>query len=102
MIKNGTRVKVNMAGDNNTAVIIVLNRIGGEVVKQLKDGNTIIGYLVAYDVKHLAEIEEAAKVDYKNEKYRLFFSILGNMRPKEFPNDKRYYLLAFKSELKPN
>lgn len=102
MIPNGTRVKVNMVNDGNQRVITLLNRIGGEVVKKIGDKKTRIGYLVAYDVKHLAKIEQARELDTQNNVGTIFFHILGHMRPKDFPDDGRYYLLAFEDEVKPN
>lgn len=103
MIPNGTRVLIDMANKEGKAVIALLNVIGGEVVKEFDDiGYNKIGYLVAYDVEHLAAIEQAREIDEQNGLGTIFFSILGKMRAKEFPGDERYYLLAFESELKPD
>ena len=99
MIENGTKVKVNMTNGNNKAVIHLLNAIGGEVVLALGDKRSRIGYLVAYDKKHLDKIERARELDEKNHAGIMFFNLLGKSRPKEFPGDPRYYLLAFESEL---
>ncbi len=102
MIENGTKVKVNMANEDKTAVITLLNRIGGTVVKKLGDKYTRIGYLVAYDEKHIPAIDQARQIDENNDANTIFFKTLGFMRPKEFPNDKRHYLLAFHDEVKTN
>lgn len=100
MIPNETRVKVNMDNKDDGEVITLLNRIGGTVVKELGDKRDRIGYLVAYDEKHLDAIKKAVDDDYENGLGTMFFSTLGKMRKDEFPGDKRYYLLAFESEIK--
>jgi len=101
MIENGTRVKVNVGNRNNGAVITLLNKIGGEVVKSLEDVGSSIAYLVAYDTKHLSKIEQARRIDEENGAWLLFFKTLGKQRPKEFPGDERLYILVFEDELKP-
>ena len=99
MIENGTRIKLNMPNEDETAVIKLLNRIGGEVVRELHIRNDRIGYLVAYDFKHIQAIDAARDLDEKNGLGAVFFHTLGKQRPKEFPDDERYYLLAFESEV---
>lgn len=100
MIEIGNRVKVNMDNSDNQTVIALLNKLGGEVVKELGDKNTRIGYLVAYDEEHIPTIDRARELDEKNGADMIFFKVLGKARAKEFPDDPRYYLLAFESEIK--
>ncbi len=101
MMEIGTIVKVNMANNDDTAIISLLNKLGGEVVKDLGDKRTRVGYLVAYAKKHIPAIERARELDEKNGLGVIYFKTLGKTRPKEFPNDPRYYLLAFEDEIKP-
>lgn len=101
MIANGTRVQVDMENSGEKSVISLLNHIGGTVVMVIGEKRSRIGYLVAYDEKHLPEIERARELDDKNGAGKIYFHILGKQRAKQFPGDKRYYLLAFETELQP-
>lgn len=102
MIEIGSKTEVNMDNSDGMSVIALLNKLGGEVVKEIGDKHTRIGYLVAYDEKHRPAIDRARELDARNGAGTIFFKTLGGMRPKEFPGDERYYLLAFEHELKPN
>lgn len=99
MIETGDRVKVNMDNIDNQAVIALLNELGGEVVKALGDKHSRIGYLIAYDEKHIPAIERARKLDDESGVGTIFFKVLGNARPKDFPDDPRYYLLGYEDEI---
>ena len=101
MIKVGTRVKVKMKNPSGSELIKLLNSFGGEVIKIYPKG--AIGEnscLVAYDVEHLPAIQEANNKHFGT-KVTTQLTIVGLNRSLNMPKDKRYYLLAYLTEVTP-
>ena len=100
MVKAGTRVIVNMDNSQESALIGLLNSLGGEVIHNYPDkSDGTQNCLVAYDLEHLDAIQEANNKHFKVKNTQL--TVVGLARHLNRPTDKRFYLMAHCDEVRP-
>ena len=97
----GTKVRCNMQDETDSDLFKLLNTLEGEIVGHREKDSTIkFSYQVAFPVEHIDAIQVASQSHFDT-KVKINLPIVGLNKSLNNPKDKRYYTLAFVSEVKP-
>lgn len=95
----GTKVKVTIQEEHESALFKLLNTLEGEIIgHRKKDYMFDFSYQVAFPVEQMDAIQAASK-EHFGTKVTVCLPIVNLNRSLGRPKDERYYAMAYESEV---